>query len=189
MFNLFQITKTRIFTPKYYLILSALCLFLLNGCSRMNLEDFSKNEPSLVLENYFHGDLEAWGILVDIFGNIRTQFYVKIKGKWDGEHLKLIEDYEYSSGKSDQRIWKIKKIGENEYVGTANDIKGKVYGKTSGNAFTWEYSLKIPVGKYNINARMSDWMWLQKNGALINKTKIKKFGITIAQTDIFFYKK
>ena len=155
----------------------------------MKLEDFLKNEPPLVLENYFHGDLEAWGILVDIFGNIRTQFYVKIKGNWNGEYLELIEDYEYSSGKTDQRIWKIQKIGKNDYIGTANDIDGKVYGKTSGNAFTWEYSLKIPIGKYSVITRMSDWMWLQKNGALINKTKIKKFGITIAHTNIFFIKK
>ena len=99
----------------YFLILIPL-LFLL-GCQSLHIDDFKNTKPKLVIEDYFNGQSEAWGIFEDRFGKIRAQFYVDIDGSWDGKTLTLTENFFYSSGRKDQRIWKINKINEKMFNG------------------------------------------------------------------------
>lgn len=35
-------------------------LFMLTGCSAMNIEDYAASEPSLKIEHYFAGETVAW---------------------------------------------------------------------------------------------------------------------------------
>ena len=53
----------------------------------MAVEDFKNGKPELVLEDYFKGRTEAWGIFRDQFGQLRRQFKVTIDGTWDGKIL------------------------------------------------------------------------------------------------------
>ena len=66
-------------------------LIVLNGCAKMKPIDFKNTIPLFVLEEYFEGKTNAWGIFEDRFGNIRRQFSVDITGTWDGKKLVLDE--------------------------------------------------------------------------------------------------
>ena len=45
-------------------------LFLIIGCVKeMDIDKFANNKPEFILEDYFNGKVEAWGLFHDRFGN------------------------------------------------------------------------------------------------------------------------
>ena len=164
-------------------------IFLYAFISNIGAESIDRETRDFKLETYFSGETKAWGIIESRFGkNKFTHFEVDISGSWDGETLTLEEDFLYSSGRTDRRVWKIKKTGEKNYIGTAADVIGEAKGSIEGNKFSWEYYMKLPIGKNIIKVKLDDKMWLQNDGVLINNAKIKKFGIKFADLTIFFVK-
>ncbi|PPR79672.1 MAG: hypothetical protein CFH01_00256 [Alphaproteobacteria bacterium MarineAlpha2_Bin1] len=163
--------------------------FIFSFTSTIGAEPIDTHTDKFRLETYFLGKTKAWGIIENRFGkNKFTHFEVDITGSWDGKILTLEEDFLYSSGRTDRRVWKISKTGENTYSGTADDVIGVANGEILGNRFSWKYYMKLPIGKSVIKVKLDDKMWLQKNGVLINNAKIKKFGLKFADLTIFFIK-
>lgn len=152
----------------------------------MDIEDFEGTTPELKLEEYFLGKTKAWGIFEDRFGNLRREFTVDIEGTWDGETLTLVEDFLYSDGETDQRIWRITKTAENTYVGEADDIIGKAQGRAVGKALNWNYDFMLKMKDGELKVRFDDWFYLQSKDVLINKADVTKFGIQLGRATIFF---
>ncbi len=162
--------------------------FFLSGCSGMALHSFKDAKPELVLEDYFKGRTEAWGIFEDRFGKLRRQFKVTIDGTWDGKTLTLDERFKYDDGETDQRIWRITKLGKGKYEGTAADVIGIATGEASGNALNWRYDMDLKVGDGSFKVTFNDWMFLQSDGVLINRARVSKLGIEIGSVTLFFKK-
>ncbi len=154
----------------------------------MTPEQFDGREPRLLIEDYFAGKTRAWGIFVDRFGNLRRDFVVDIEGTWDGERLTLVEDFVYSDGETEQRIWTITKLDDHRYEGTAADVIGKAAGVSYGNALNWRYTLALKVGESVWNVNFDDWMFLQPDNVLFNRARVSKFGFDIGEVSIFFQK-
>ena len=164
-------------------------IFLISGCSsNMKTEDFIGQQPRLVLEDYFVGQTKAWGMFHDRFGNLKRQFLVDISGSWDGEMLILDENFVYADGEIDRRIWKITKINNNTYKGTADDVIGEAKGSTFGNALNWTYQMDLKVGGSSYRVKFNDWMYLQPNGVLLNRAEISKWGIQLGVVTLSFQK-
>lgn len=164
-------------------------LLLLSACGKtMKLEDFNSTTPTLTLEDYFQGSSKAWGLFEDRFGNVRTQFWVDINGSWDGATLVLDEDFLYANGDTEKRQWVIEKTGPNTYRGTTENVIGVAIGETSGNAFNWRYDFNLDVGGDIWKVRFDDWMFLQKDGVLLNKATVTRWGIKIGTVFISFTK-
>lgn len=166
----------------------AAMIVLLAGCSNMNVTDFKNGHPPLVLEEYFEGQTVAAGIFQDRFGTVRRQFFVKIEGRWDGETLTMIEDFDYSDGEQEQRIWTLKKTDDHRYEGTADGVVGIAQGEARGNAFNWTYTFDLKVGDGTWRVDFDDWMFLQPGGLLINKATVSKWGIEIGEVLLAFHK-
>lgn len=154
----------------------------------MKVTDFQSIMPGLRLEEYFQGRSRAWGLFEDRFGNVRSQFWVAIDGNWDGEKLTLEEDFVYSNGDTEQRTWTIDKTGENSYRGITDNVIGEATGEVAGNAFNWRYAFNLPVGNSVWKVDFDDWMFLQGDGVLLNKARVKRWGITIGTVFISFSK-
>lgn len=161
---------------------------LLVGCSGMKLDDFAAGSPSLVLEDYFLGRTEAWGVFEDRFGRVRRQLKVEIDGSFDGRVLTLVEDFAYADGRQDRRIWRIAPLGDGRYEGRADDVVGAAMGEGRGNAVHWRYDLRLPIGDRTWQVHFDDWMLLQSDDVLINRATVTKFGITLGQVTLFFRK-
>lgn len=162
---------------------------MISGCSAGGkLSAYKEMEPSLELENYFSGPVKAWGIVQDRSGKITRRFSVDMVGKWQGDIGTLTEDFEYYDGKTQQRIWTIAKTTDGEYEGTADDIIGKAQGQVNGNAVRWAYQMNLDVGKNTYKITFDDWMFLMKDGVLINRSYLKKFGIKVAELTLFMQK-
>ncbi|MGD2082761.1 MAG: DUF3833 domain-containing protein [Chromatiales bacterium] len=161
-------------------------LALLSGCSTMQPERFEGTKPRLALEEYFLGEVRAWGIFEDRFGNLRRQFTADIVGRMEGDELVLTEDFEYADGETQQRVWRIRRTGEHGYEGTAGDVEGTARGRAYGRALNWQYTLLLPIEGRTWRVHMNDWMFLQPDGALINRATMTKLGLRLGEVTVFF---
>ena len=147
--------------------------FILN-CSgnKMKPTDFKGQKPRLIIEDYLEGKVKAWGILQNRSGKVTRQFTADLDGKWDGSFLTLDETFNWSDGEVQTRQWKIKKINEHNYEGTASDVVGLAKGFSYGPAFKFEY----------------DWIFKQDDKVAINRATMTKFGIKVAELTVLFVK-
>ena len=164
-------------------------LFSLLGCSSSpNLKNYTDQKPELDLQEYFTGPIKAWGLVQDRNGDVVRRFDMDMVGSWEGNIGTLDEDFRYYDGETQKRDWTIKKISKNEYEGTASDILDKAEAKVEGNAMQWVYKMDLPVGDTTYRITFDDWMFLMNDGVLINRSYLKKFGITVAELTLIMQK-
>jgi hypothetical protein len=156
------------------------------GCATTAAPPTAQAPQRLVLEDYFRGKTTAWGVFQERNGTLIRQFKVDIDGTWDGNVLTLDERFDYADGAKEQRIWKIRKTGPNTYEGTAGDVRGVARGLVQGNQLSWVYDVELKIGERNVVVTFDDRMWLQPDGVLINRAKVKKFGIVFGEATIVF---
>ena len=166
--------------------LAVASLLLITACSTMRPKDFANGEPRFQLESYFAGNVQAWGIFEDRFGNLRRQFVVDIDGTWDGRQLVLDERFVYSDGEKQRRVWKIAKVDEHTYTGTADDVIGTARGVSYGNTLNWSYDMMLKVGHDKWKVRFDDWMFLQPGGVILNRAVVSRWGINIGTVTLSF---
>ena len=154
----------------------------------MKPEDFKNTEPEIKIEKYFEGQVKAWGILQDRKGRVTRQFNANMLGNFENNILTLEEDFFWKDGETQRRVWKIKKIDEHNYIGTAPDVVGEAKGASYGSAFKFEYNLMIPFKGKNIKIRFDDWIFKQDEKVAINRATLTKFGFKVGELTVFFEK-
>ncbi len=177
---------TRLFAP---ILAAGLGTAAMSGCaSSSTLAQFQDAPRQLVLEDYFLGEIRAYGLFEDRFGKVRRQFTVDITGEVEGNRLTLTEDFVYDDGERDTRVWEIDILGNGRYRGTAGDVPGYAEGRVAGNAFNWRYKVDLKVGDSVWNVGFNDWMFLMEDGVLLNRAYVTRFGVEIGQVTIAFKK-
>lgn len=152
----------------------------------MNLDDFTGASRSLVIEDYFDGPCRAWGIFEDRFGGLRRQFTVDILGWRENGRFVLDEHFHYADGEEERRTWHIRNTGRDTYEGRAEGIVGVAEGATRGNALNWRYDMDLEIRGRLWRFSFDDWMFLQPNDVIINRTRISKWGIAVGTVTLFF---
>ena len=170
-------------------ILSLIFLLILTGCAnKMKPTDFKDQTPRLIIEEYLSGNVKAWGVLQNRSGKVTRQFKADLNGKWNGSELILDEVFDWTDGERQTRQWKIKKIDEHNYEGTASDVVGTAKGYSYGPAFKFEYVLLVPVKGKEIKITFDDWIFKQSDTIAINRAKMTKFGFRVADLTVVFVK-
>ncbi len=165
-----------------------LVITIISGCSKSDMITYQKNSPQLDMLEYFKGNTTGWGIVQDRQGNLTRQFVVQIKGIVSDNIIVLDEDFNWSDGENSTRTWTITKKDTHTFTGTADDLVGQATGTAYGNVLNWQYYLDIEVDGSTWRIHLDDWMYLQPNKVLINKTKMSKFGIHLGDITITFQK-
>lgn len=163
-------------------------LTFLSGCAAPKVESYQGAGPSLELKEYFSGPIKAWGLVQDSSGKVTRRFDVEMVGSWDGDVGTLKEKFNYYDGKTQERTWTITKIADQQYEGRADDILDHADGQVSGNAMRWAYKMDLEVGEKTYRIKFDDWMFLMNDGVLINRSYLKKFGLTVAELTLFMQK-
>ena len=164
-------------------------LIFLTGCANnMKPTDFKDQKPRLIIENYLSGNVKAWGILQNRSGKVTRQFSADLNGKWDGKQLILDEKFDWSDGEVQTRKWKINKIDDHNYEGTAGDGVGTAKGFSYGPAFKFEYVLLFPIKGKEIKITFDDWIFKQDDRVAINRATMTKFGFKVAELTVMFSK-
>ena len=175
----------------FNLILLLILVLFITSCSlnnSMKPEDFKDKQPRLIIEEYLSGNVKAWGVLQNRSGKVTRQFSAMLNGKWDGKELILDEKFNWDDGEVQNRQWQINKIDEHHYEGTAGDVVGTAKGFSYGPAFKFEYVLLVPFKGRKIKITFDDWIFMQDKKVAINKAKMTKFGIRVADLTVVFVK-
>lgn len=161
---------------------------LMPGCTSHDVNNYADTTPIIDFKQYFNGPIKAWGLVQDRNGKVLSRFDIVMKGSWNDDTGTLKEDFTYYTGKKQQRIWTIHQLADGTYEGEAGDIIGKAKGETSGSAVRWNYTMDVPVDDSTYRFKFDDWMWLMHDNILINRSYLKKFGITFAELTIVMKK-
>jgi len=167
----------------------ALAALTLGACSAPRLEDAAEAQPVFDPRVFFDGHVRAWGIVQDWRGRLARSFVVDIDGRREGESIVLDERFVYDDGERDQRTWHIEPRGNARYEGRADDIVGSATGEASGNAMRWRYTMDLAVDGRRYRVAFDDWMWQLDGEVLVNRSYIRKLGITLAEVTLFMQRR
>ena len=171
----------------------ALSAALLAACAGPQVADYAAEQPVLDLRQYFNGTLDAYGLFTDRSGKVVKRFTVVMNCRWEGppgqETGVLDEDFTYSDGSKQRRVWTLRRTGDGRYAGTADDVVGEAVGQENGNAFRWGYTLKLPVDGRVIEVQFDDWMYLMNGKIMLNKARMSKFGVGLGEVTLSFVKR
>ena len=169
-------------------IIFCLVFSFLTGCANPSMKNVVSKETPLELLEYFDGKTMAWGLVVDRFGNLQRTFKVKLIGKRDEKKLLLKEYFTYNDGEREYREWIITKTKTGSYEGKSKDTIGIAKGKKIGNTVRMVYDTTISIGETDLRVSFDDRFVKSDKKVVINRAKILKWGIKIADVTIFFSK-
>ena len=168
---------------KRRLLLSTLALA---ACAGPDVQDYAQERPQLDLRQYFNGPLVGHGVFTDRNGHVKARFVVRMLGRWQGEQGVLEEDFEYSDGRKERRVWRLTHHGNGRYSGRADDVVGVAQGQAAGNALNWRYTLALPVDGKVYEVQFDDWMYLIDERVMLNKARMRKFGFDLGEVTLSF---
>ncbi len=163
------------------------------GCSGPQVQRYANESPKLDMAEYFNGTIDAYGIFTDRKGEVVKRFKVIIDAKWETKDGKKVgtldEDFTYSDGTKQRRVWTLTETAPGVYSGTAGDVIGHAKGTVAGNALNWSYTLALPVDGTTYHVQFNDWMYLMDQRVMLNKAQMSKFGIYLGEVTLSFYKR
>ena len=184
-----HIIRSTSFSPLRRACLGAALALSLAGCAGPSVQDYAREQPQLDLRQYFNGTLDAYGVFTDRSGQVVRRFTVVMRCSWNGDEGVLDEDFTYSDGTTQKRIWRLRHEGNGRYTGRADDVVGVAEGQTAGNAFRWGYTLALPVDGRVWNVQFDDWMYLLDERVMLNKAVMSKFGIRLGEVTLSFVRR
>lgn len=167
-------------------LLSLLLLIPVMGCATQTPTEFAQGKPQMRLEEYFQGDSTAYGLFLSRGGDVKRQFRVAMHGAWDGQVLKLDEDFTYDDGERQQRHWTFHKTGDTTWEGTAPDVIGTATGTFAGNAYEMHYVADVKTGDSTYRLDFDDWLFRESDAVVMNHAKVSKFGIDVGEVQLVF---
>jgi hypothetical protein len=150
--------------------------------------DYANEAPRLDLRSYFNGPLSAHGIFTDRAGKVVRRFTVRMNASWTANQGVLEEDFTYSDGKKERRVWRLTDLGNGRYSGRADDVVDEAVGQASGNALNWRYTLALPVAGSVWHVQFDDWLFLVDEHVMLNKAVMSKLGFTLGEVTLAFSK-
>ena len=158
------------------------------GCAGPQLSDYAASRPVFDLRQYFDGTVLAHGLVSDRSGKVLRSFVVTLRCNWVLDSGTLDEEFVFSDGEHQRRVWRIQKLADGSYTGAADDVVGQARGASSGSAFNWRYTLLVPVSGSVYEVQFDDWMHLVDERTVINKAVMSKFGVHVGDITLSFAK-
>ncbi|RYY69821.1 MAG: DUF3833 domain-containing protein [Comamonadaceae bacterium] len=160
----------------------------LAGCAGADIERHAGEQPVLDLRTWFDGRVTGHGMFTDRGGQVVKRFVVVMNCSWQGDDGVLDEDFTYSDGTTQKRIWRVRRLADGRFTGRADDVVGEAIGQARGNALRWNYTLALDVDGKTWNVQMDDWMVLVDRNVLLNRTRMTKFGVHLGDVTLSFRK-
>jgi hypothetical protein len=156
------------------------------GCAHVEPAAYQAEKPELDLRRYFDGELDAWGMFQDRAGTVRKRFTVRILARWNGDVGTLDEQFTYTDGSTQRRVWTVRRQPDGSYRGTAADVVGEAVATVAGNAMRWRYVMALPVDGRTYHVDFDDWMYLIDDRVMLNRSTMSKFGVRLGEVTLSF---
>jgi Protein of unknown function (DUF3833) len=157
------------------------------GCASKPVASFRGGRPVLDPEKFFAGHTHSWGIFESRSGEPKEILRTETSGRLENGGLHFEQDLLFGSGKKMHRSWLIQRVDTHHYTATGTGIVGLARGEASGNVFHLDFTLDALPGNPLGRVHMSQWMYLQPDGAtLVNRDTLTKAGLIVTEiTELF----
>ena len=144
-------------------------------------KNYAETGPQFDLKTHLSGEMLSEGLIFGPNGKMTNSFVAKMVGTWDGDIGTLTEEFTYSNGKTQNRKWYLKLGPNNTFTATADDLVGEGQGVVSGSTVRLSYEIILPQDAGGHTLQATDWIYLTADGAIINKSEMRKFGLKVAE--------
>ncbi|WP_298429537.1 DUF3833 family protein [uncultured Jannaschia sp.] len=144
-------------------------------------DDYVHLLPELDIRRHLNGTMRCQGMIFGPTGRVSSRFVAIMRMTWDGPVGSMIETFVYDDGTTQERVWLITVYEDGRVETEANDVPGGGQGRQSGNALGLRYRIQLPeeMGGHLLSA--VDWLYLQEDGTILNRSQFRKFGIKAAE--------
>lgn len=157
------------------------------ACSPRQAEDYVGTQPALVPEVFFQGQVTGEGAFEGSLGIGRRAFKVALEGRWDGRELLLSQDFAFEDGGTDRIVWRVRKVDDHLYEGTADSVVGVATAKVYGRVMNWRYTRDVRSGGGSVwRLDFDEWMTLREDGTLVNEGSASKLGLPVGRLILTF---
>lgn len=143
--------------------------------------DYTGTGPDFSLPKHLNGEILSEGLIYGPNGKMSNSFVARMVGEWDGNTGTLAEYFTYSNGKQMTRKWYLTLGTGDTFIAKADDIVGEGKGTISGATVKLTYRIVLPEDAGGHTLNVTDWMYLTENGAIMNRSEMRKFGIKVAE--------
>ena len=157
----------------------AIVVVALTACSTVRVTDYADKTPVFEVEQFFQGNLSAYGVVKDRGGRVIRHFQADIVASWEEGVGTLVEDFVFDDGETQRRVWTLRPDGEGRYTGSAGDVVGPAALQQAGNSLFLDYILRLPYSGSEVDVRVDDRMYLVTPDILINESSLSKFGVRV----------
>ena len=139
-------------------------------------------------EKFFTGKVIANGYMCFFYPKTRKKkLKVIFKGVFENKKLKLIEEY-FEDNLKTIRNWQFEKVDKNKFIGNGKNIVNPFELLVKDNFLEMSYKFKTQFKNFNFNVHIKDSMYVINENTLLNYTRIYKFLIPIAETQLLYKK-
>ena len=139
-------------------------------------------------EKFFTGKVIANGYMCFFYPKTRRKkLKVIFKGVFKNKKLKLLEEY-FEDNLKTVREWEFEKVDNNKFFGNGKNIVKPFELSIKDNFLEMSYKFKAQFKNFNFNVQIKDQMHVINDNTLINYTRISKFLVPIAETQLLYKK-
>ncbi|WP_138468573.1 DUF3833 domain-containing protein [Poseidonocella sp. HB161398] len=143
--------------------------------------DYAGQAPAFDLVRHLDGPLDCEGVIYGPFGRVAARFVARMVVEWDGARGTMRESFRYDSGTRQERVWTLSVDEDGRVQAEAPDVVGIGHGRQSGPSLSLRYRLRLPESSGGHVLDVTDWMYVMENGAVVNRSQFRKFGIKVAE--------
>ena len=151
------------------------------GFAAQSVDDYSDLVPVLHLRDHLTGRLTCDGMIFGPTGRVTSRFRADMNVAWDGPNGVMDELFHYDDGSTQERQWRLTIGTDGSVRAEADDVIGAGHGTVGGNALGLRYRIRLPEANGGHVLDAVDWMYLQRDGTILNRSQFRKFGIRVAE--------
>lgn len=143
--------------------------------------DYAATEPVFDLRTHLDGPIRCEGVIYGPLGRVASRFTGDFEGRWDGNRGVMTEHFQYDSGNTQDREWRLDLVGDGQVRADADDLVGTGTGQLSGASLCLCYNIRLPKEAGGHVLSVTDWMYVTPGGTVVNRSQFRKFGIKVAE--------
>ncbi|SFJ27622.1 DUF3833 domain-containing protein [Jannaschia pohangensis] len=143
--------------------------------------EYADNLPLIDLKAHLDGKLACDGMIFGPTGRVTSRFRAIMNTTWDGPKGVMDEHFIYDDGSTQDRQWRLTVADDGSVRAEADDVIGAGRGRMAGNAFGMRYRIRLPEKSGGHVLDAVDWMYLQEDGTILNRSQFTKFGVKVAE--------
>lgn len=151
------------------------------GFRGQRISEFEGSSPVIDPRHHLSGPLVCEGMIYGPTGRVSSRFVADFHAKWEGNRGVMDEFFNYDSGATQVRQWRLQIGNDGTVIGEADDIVGRAEGRMIGSALHLDYKIRLTEDAGGHVLDCTDWMYLTDNGTIMNHSQFRKFGIKVAE--------